>query len=56
MTTVLAPDTLFDSRDLNRDLARKSLRGGMTTMGSQGVQFVLRIASTMLRARVGAAV
>ncbi|MBN1126167.1 MAG: oligosaccharide flippase family protein [Sedimentisphaerales bacterium] len=43
---------LFQSGHLSRDLARKSVRGGMTTIGSQGVQFVLRIAGTAVLARL----
>lgn len=48
----LDKQALFASSDLSFDLARKSVRGGMTTMGSQGVDFVLRIASTVVLARL----
>lgn len=43
---------LFDSRGLSRDLAGKSVRGGMTTMTAQGVQFLLQVAGTMVLARL----
>jgi len=44
--------TLFETVDLNRDLAKNSVRGGMTTMGSQAVQFIIQIASTAVLARL----
>jgi PST family polysaccharide transporter len=43
---------LFDSRNLNRDLAGKSVRGGVTTMTAQGAQFLLQLAGTMILARL----
>lgn len=48
----LTRDVLFDSRGLSRDLAGKSVRGGMTTMTAQGVQFLLQVAGTMVLARL----
>ena len=48
----LTPDILFESGHLSQDLARKSVRGGMTTMTAQGVQFVLQLAGTMVLARL----
>lgn len=49
---VLSPKKLFVSDNLNRNLAQKSVRGGMTTMGSQAAQFVLSIVSTVILARL----
>lgn len=49
---VLLPKELFCSTNLNRGLAQKSLRGGMTTIGSQGVQFILSMVSTVVLARL----
>jgi O-antigen/teichoic acid export membrane protein len=43
---------IFDSSHLTHDLARKSVRGGMTTMTAQGIQFVLNLAGTMILARL----
>jgi O-antigen/teichoic acid export membrane protein len=43
---------LFESDHLSKDLAGKSVRGGMTTMGSQGIRFILQIASTAILARL----
>jgi O-antigen/teichoic acid export membrane protein len=37
---------------MNLDLARKSVRGGLTTLTSQGAQFFLRISSTAILARL----
>ncbi len=39
----LTGDTIFESSQLSQDLAGKSVRGGVTTMGAQGVQFVLHL-------------
>ncbi|GKT08607.1 lipopolysaccharide biosynthesis protein [Desulforhabdus sp. TSK] len=50
--TTLTRETLFQSGHLTRDLSRKSVRGGMVTLGSQAVQFLLRIASTVVLARL----
>ena len=49
---ILSSSILFDSTNLSSDLAGKSVRGGMATMGSQGVCFVLQMASTMVLARL----
>lgn len=43
---------LFESGHLSQDLARKSVRGGVTTMTAQGIQFVLGTAGTMVLARL----
>lgn len=43
---------LFASNHLNSGLAQKSVRGGMTTMGAQGIQFILQVTSTVLLARL----
>lgn len=43
---------IFDSSHLGKNLAGKSVLGGITTLGSQGVFFVLRLASTMVLARM----
>lgn len=48
----LNSDILFESGQLSSDIARKSVRGGMTTMGAQGAQFILRIAGTAVLARL----
>lgn len=48
----LAGDTLFDSQHLSRDLAAKSIRGGMTTMTAQAAQFVLHLAGMIVLARL----
>ena len=48
----LNPDTIFNSDELSQDLVRKSVRGGMTTMIAQGIQFALRIAGVVVLARL----
>jgi PST family polysaccharide transporter len=48
----LTRDTLFDSAHLSHDLAGKSVRGGITTMTAQGIQFVLHLVGTMVLARL----
>lgn len=48
----LNPKILFESGHLSEDLARKSVRGGMTALGSQGIQFVLRVVGTAVLARL----
>jgi len=45
-------DFFFESGHLSSDLAGKSMRGGMTTITSQGVLFILSIAGTMILARI----
>ena len=47
-----SPDIIFNSEHLSHDLARKSIRGGMTTMAAQGVQFALQLAGTVVLARL----
>lgn len=48
----LDPKTLFECGHLSQDLARKSVRGGMTTMTAQGIRFVLQITGTAVLARL----
>lgn len=48
----LSRDTLFDSSHLSRDLLTKSVRGGITTMTSQGLQLLLRVGGTAIIARL----
>lgn len=48
----LHPDTIFQSDSLSQDLARKSIRGGMTTLFAQGAQFVLTTVTTIVLARL----
>lgn len=43
---------LFDTKHLHGDLKKKSLRSGAITVSSQGIMFVLQIASTMILARI----
>ena len=49
---VLDPATLFESAGLTENLAQKSVRGGVTTMTSQGIKFVLGTAGTVVLARL----
>jgi PST family polysaccharide transporter len=48
----LSPQEAFSSSNLNENLAQKSVSGGISTLGSQSVQFVLRIASVAILARL----
>ncbi len=48
----LTPDELFNSEHLTRELTKKSVRGGITTLGSQGAKFVLGVGSTAVLARL----
>ncbi len=43
---------IFESDSLSHDLARKSIRGGLTTLGSQGIQLALSVLSTVVLARL----
>ncbi len=43
---------IFDTSHLQNNLKNRSLRSGAVTMGSQGVMFVLQLASTMVLARI----
>jgi PST family polysaccharide transporter len=43
---------LFASDHLSQDLTGRSIRGGMTTIGSQGGKFVLTMAGTVILARL----
>jgi O-antigen/teichoic acid export membrane protein len=45
-------DTIFNSCDLSLNLAQKSVRGGMTTMSAQIIQFVLRALGVVVLARL----
>ncbi|HRS95024.1 MAG TPA: oligosaccharide flippase family protein, partial [Candidatus Latescibacteria bacterium] len=49
---VLDPATLFESAGLTENLAQKSVRGGVTTMTSQAIKFVLGTAGTVVLARL----
>lgn len=48
----LSPQEAFNANNLNENLAQKSVRGGISTLGSQAVQFVLRIVSVAILARL----
>jgi O-antigen/teichoic acid export membrane protein len=48
----LDSNVLFESGHLSRDLARKSVRGGVATMTGQGIQFALNTAGTVVLARL----
>lgn len=48
----LLPQTIFQSDHLGSDLARKSVRGGITTLTSQGLQFILSMIGTTILARL----
>ncbi len=46
----LSRNILFDSQHLSRGLARKSVQGGISTMTTEGMKFVLRIVGTVVLA------
>lgn len=48
----LSRDVIFESDELNQNLAQKSVRGGMTTMIAHIIQFVLRTSATVVLARL----
>lgn len=48
----LSQEIIFDSSQLSKDLAGKSVRSGMATMSSQAVSFILQIVSTVILARL----
>lgn len=48
----LTRDVLFNAGYLSQDLAQKSVRGGMTTISAQVIQFVLGTTSTVVLARL----
>ena len=48
----LKSEVLFGSGYAGHDLARRSVRGGIATLTSQGVQLVLRLAGTAVLARL----
>lgn len=43
---------IFDTTHLQSDLKKRSLRSGAVTLGSQGIMFVIQLASTMILARI----
>ena len=43
---------LFDTRHLHTDLKKRSLKSGAVTLTSQGMMFVIQLASTMILARI----
>lgn len=43
---------LFDTRHLQTDLKKRSLRSGAVTLTSQGLMFVIQLGSTMILARI----
>ncbi len=43
---------LFDTRHLNTDLKKRSLRGGAVTLTTQAMSFVIQLGSTMVLARI----
>lgn len=43
---------IFDTKHLTSDLKKRSLRSGAITLSSQGIVFVLQLASTMILARI----
>ena len=43
---------LFDTKHLQGDLKKRSLRSGAVTLTSQGMMFVIQLASTMILARI----
>ncbi len=49
---ILNRQTLFESNDRSRDLAHKSVRGGMATLTAQGAGFFLTMAKTVILARL----
>lgn len=46
------PTDLFESSIHRKDLARKSVKGGVTTIGAQGVKLLLQVLSTAVLARL----
>jgi polysaccharide transporter, PST family len=48
----LSPSAIVDSDELARDLATKSVRGGMATMVSQVLLFVIQVGGTAVLARL----
>jgi O-antigen/teichoic acid export membrane protein len=48
----LLPEVIFESRHSDSDLARKSVLSGMTAIATQGVQFTLSMAGTVVLARL----
>ncbi|MDH3348193.1 MAG: lipopolysaccharide biosynthesis protein [Desulfobulbaceae bacterium] len=48
----LNPDIIFKHSSLSRDLAGASIRGGISTMTSQGMQIVLQMTGTIILARL----
>jgi O-antigen/teichoic acid export membrane protein len=48
----LLPEVIFESDNSGIDLARKSVRSGMTAIATQGIQFALSVVSTIVLARL----
>lgn len=48
----LSADIIFESGHLSKDLAGKSVRGGMAIMAAQAIQFVLNTAGIVVLARL----
>jgi len=48
----LSPHLFFKSDVTKKELARKSVRGGITTIGSQVIRFFINIISTAVLARL----
>lgn len=45
-------NNIFENKDLNKDLKKRSIRGGAVTLSTQAVLFVVQIVSTMVLARL----
>lgn len=43
---------IFDTRRLNTDLKKRSLKSGAVTLGSQALMFIIQLGSTMILARI----
>jgi PST family polysaccharide transporter len=48
----LTQDDIFDANHFSNDLANKSVRGAISTMSAQGVQFILQFTGTIILARL----
>lgn len=48
----LFPDNIFESDNLRNNLARQSVKGGVTTVTAQGIMFAIIIARTAILARL----
>lgn len=45
-------ESFFNTEQLKEDLKQRAIRGGMITSASQGILFILRLASIMVLARM----